>query len=128
MERIWKYRGCEFAFDISDSACMKRMNDALEPMKNGYDAIECEACCTYETIERVCGMIGTFFAAVFGEDCVKAICGNGMSLEDYTGAYVDFIFFVNDQLEALAKFRREVEDRLSEKFASRIAGLGGGAE
>lgn len=126
MAHIWKYRGCEFAFDISDSRCMKRMNDALEPLKNGYDAIEGDECRTYEAIERVCGMIGGFFAALFGEEYVKPICGDGMSFESYTDAYVDFIIFVNDQLEALSRFRENVENRLTEKFASRIADLGGG--
>lgn len=125
MEHIWKHNGCELSFDISDSGCMKRLGDALEPLRAGYAEMESEKIRTHEQIDRVCMLIGRFFGTVFGEDCVSLICGERNSLEAYTGAYVDFILFVNDQLEALAKFRAEIEKRVTDRFAGRIANLGG---
>lgn len=121
----WSHGGIEYYFDISDSGCMKRMNDALEVLRENYAEAEGSEKQTHEEIDRVCGMISKFFGTVFGEDRIKSICGEKNSLEAYMGAYVDFIMFVNEQLEALAKFREDVEKRVTEKFASRIADLGG---
>lgn len=121
----WSRNGAKHYFDISDSECMKRINLALEELRENYEATAGSEKNTPEEIERVCGMIGEFFKAVFGEDEVAVICGDRNSFEAYMGAYIDFIMFVNEQLEALKKFREDVDKRVTEKFATRIAELGG---
>lgn len=127
MERNWKYCGREYPFDISDSDCVRRMNNALAALREDYAEIE-EKSDTVQAIDNQCEMIGEFFGTVFGDAQAKAICGERNSLEAYTTAYVEFIMFVNDQLEELAKFREAIEKRITERLSKRIANLGGEAD
>lgn len=109
MEHIWNTGGREYYFDISESETMKRLNDALAEI--------CETCAQPagselgDTIVHHCGMIGTFFDRMFGDGAGREICGEKLSAEQYTMRYVDFIVFVNRQVEAFSQMCREIEDR-----------------
>ena len=56
-------------------------------------------------------MIRAFFDNVFGEGAGEAICGVRHSAEQYTLKYVDFIVFVNRQVEAFSELCRSIEDK-----------------
>jgi hypothetical protein len=110
MEHIWKTGGREYYFDVSESESMERLNGALATL--------CEECSTTGsdgtvggTIENHCAMIGRFFDAVFGEGTGREICGERHSAEQYTMRYVDFIVFVNRQVEAFSAMCRDIEDK-----------------
>lgn len=110
MEHIWNVSGREYYFDVSDSECMKKLNHAL--------TVLCGECGEGEaitevggTIEHHCRMIGDFFDNVFSEGAGTEICGQRHSAEQYTLRYVDFIVFVNRQVEAFSKLCRSIEDK-----------------
>lgn len=109
MEHIWKTGGREYYFDVSESESMRRLNDALASL--------CDACGgetaggVGDTIENHCAMIGRFFDNVFGEGEGDAICGQRRSAEQYTMRYVDFIVFVNRQVEAFSALCRDIEEK-----------------
>lgn len=110
MEHIWNVSGRAYEFDVSDSECMKKLNHAL--------TVLCEECADSAeitevggTIEHHCTMIAAFFDTVFGEGAGEAICGVRHSAEQYTLKYVDFIVFVNRQVEAFSELCRTIEDK-----------------
>ncbi|MBQ2726962.1 MAG: hypothetical protein IJF78_14765 [Clostridia bacterium] len=109
MEHIWNIGGREYFFDVSESETMNRLNGALASL--------CEDCTQPEgkeagdTIRHHCTMIGRFFDSIFGEGAGRDICGERLSAEVYTMRYVDFIVFVNRQVEAFSAMCREIEDK-----------------
>ena len=110
MEHIWKTSGREYYFDVSESESMDRLNGALSEL--------CKECgddgsgsSVGGTIETHCAMIGRFFDSIFGEGAGAEICGKRHSAEQYTMRYVDFIVFVNRQVEAFSAMCREIEER-----------------
>lgn len=120
MEHNWNVSGRDYYFDVSDSECMKKLNRAL--------TILCGECGDGEaitevggTIEHHCSMIGDFFDNIFGIGAGVEICGQRHSAEQYTLRYVDFIVFVNQQVEAFSKLCRSIE----EKYLSKLEKTGG---
>lgn len=109
MEHIWNIGGREYYFDVSESETLNRLKEALTEL--------CETCARPaqgelgETIVKHCDMIGTFFDRVFWEGAGRDICGEKQSAEQYTMRYVDFIVFVNKQIEAFSGLCREIEER-----------------
>ncbi len=105
MNRIWNYNGREYRFDISEKACVERLSDALRTLREDVGAADSTAA----AIEKHCGMIAAFFDTVFGEGCGREICGAAESAEAYSEAYVDFIMFVNSEVNSFASLREEIE-------------------
>lgn len=108
MEHIWKTGGREYYFDVSESESMDKLNGALAALcgecgESGDPAAN--------TLEKHCAMIGRFFDTVFGDGAGTEICGQRHSAEQYTMRYVDFIVFVNRQVEAFSAMCREIEER-----------------
>ncbi len=109
MEHIWKTGGREYYFDVSEGEAMDRLNAALASLTEE---------CTVQsgtsvggTIENHCAVIGRFFDAVFGEGAGREICGERRSAEQYTMCYVDFIVFVNRQVEEFSALCRDIEEK-----------------
>ena len=112
MDHIWHYGGAEYYFDISEKICLSRITRALREMKDTADSPDCSAGDAAGEAERHCGAILAFFSTVLGEDASREICGTGA--EECSAAYVDFILFVRDEVESLAKIRSVLEGKLSE--------------
>ncbi len=110
MEHIWKTSGREYYFDVSESESMRKLNTALAELCG-----ECDGAKTSggvgDTIENHCAMIGRFFDNVFGKGAGDEICGQRHSAEQYTMRYVDFIVFVNRQVEAFSALCRDIEEK-----------------
>lgn len=110
MEHNWNVSGREYYFDVSDSECMKKLNGALTVLCGECES-ESAAAEVGDTIERHCAMIGRFFDGVFRDGAGAEICGERHSAEQYTMRYVDFIVFVNRQVEAFSRLCKSVEDK-----------------
>jgi len=110
MEHIWNAGGREYYFDVSESESMNKLNNALAAL--------CAECGEGDNngsaggaIEHHCSIIGRFFDSVFGEGAGKEICGERRSAEQYTMRYVEFIVFVNRQVEAFSAMCRDIEEK-----------------
>lgn len=112
MDHIWKYGGGEYYFDISEKVCIERITRALEEMKASSDDAENSGAAS--AASRHCEMIGSFFSTVLGEEAAREICGTDSGAEECSAAYVSFILFVRDEVEALARIRAALEEKLSE--------------
>jgi len=110
MEHIWKTGGREYFFDVSESESMRKLNGALASLCGECGGAESGEG-VGDTIENHCAMIGRFFDSIFGEGAGDAICGQRRSAEQYTMRYVDFIVFVNRQVEAFSAMCRDIEEK-----------------
>ncbi len=119
MNHIWIYGGREYHFDVSECECVDKLTEALGKLRGEADLLDMGGGGTAEIIRRHCKMIAEFFDTVFGEGFGKEICGDELSAEEYSTAYIEFILFVNSQVEALANLRAAVESR----YLSRIESL-----
>ena len=115
MNKNWSYRGKNYTFDISNPDCLGRIGSVF-PIKDGLDGEE--ELTPSEKAERICAAVRTFFTALFDDDGADEICGDGHSAADCTEAYLDFIAFLNVQLDEFARIREAVEQRYTEKAAS----------
>lgn len=126
MNHFWCFGGREYPFDISESDCMKKVGDALTTLKKLADELENKAACAnlapHETIDEQCGMIGTFFDMIFGGGEGKKICGERHSLDRYSEAYMEFIVFLNSQVEEFSAMRESIEKRYAERLAAVVGG------
>jgi len=109
MDHIWHWGGGEYYFDISEKDCLLRITTALEKMKSASDELDDSKTGAADVAALHCGMIAVFFRTVLG-DAAHEICTD--SAEDCSAAYVDFILFVRDEVEALAKIRGALEEKL----------------
>ena len=105
MDHIWHWGGGEYYFDITEKVCIERITRALEDMKSNSDG--------FDEAVRTAGD-GAFFATVLGEEAAHEICGVGAGAEACSAAYVDFILFVRDEVESLARIRSSLEEKLEE--------------
>lgn len=102
---VWKRGGEEYPFDISEASCIQRLAEALNAMKNEPEGSAADC------VERYCRAIADFFDVVFGNGAGERICGGVMSGRAYSEAYLDFIDFVQEQIDALVRLRAETEER-----------------
>lgn len=110
MEKIWKWNGVETYFDITNPGCMRRLMDALEGLRNNLAQFRREQD-TDDMLSCHCGILQEFFDDVFGEGSGEHLCGKQLSAEAYSRAYLDFLDFVNGQMDALEAMHREAEGK-----------------
>ena len=123
MNSKWSCGGREYPFDISEAECMRSVGEALLELKKAADELEArEGIATHETIEEQCGMIGRFFDMIFGDGEDVKICGEKCSLSEYSDAYVNFIVFLNAQVEEFAAMRVSIEKRCAERITHSAVG------
>ena len=114
MDHIWHFGGGEYYFDITERDCIERITRALEDLKSTSDSFDESENTASDGAARHCEIIGAFFETVFGESASRAICPVGSGAEACSAAYVDFILFVRDEVESLARIRSSLEEKLSE--------------
>ena len=114
MDHIWHWGGGECYFDVTEKVCIERITRALEDMKSNSDGFDEAVRTAGDGAARHCEMIGAFFATVLGEEAAHEICGVGAGAEACSAAYVDFILFVRDEVESLARIRSSLEEKLEE--------------
>jgi len=127
MNHFWIYEGREYAFDISESECMARVNSALTELRAALHRKELSVdntddvsvADTSAAIAGYCKIVRRFFDTVFGEGEGTVICGEKLSAEDHTAAYMEFILFMDAQVKAFAR----LPDIIGEKYASRVDNL-----
>ena len=110
MEKIWKWNSRETYFDITEPGCMRRLMDALEGLRTNLAQFRREQD-TDDMLSCHCGILQEFFDDVFGEGAGEILCGKKLSAEAYSRAYLDFLDFVNGQMDALEKMQKEAEAR-----------------
>lgn len=114
MDHIWQ-RGDEgYYFDITEKVCIERITRALEELKSSSDAFDDAVQTVSDASSRHCDMIRAFFSTVLGEEAACEICGAGAGAETCSAAYVDFILFVKDEVDSLARIRSALEEKLEE--------------
>lgn len=119
MNHTWIYGGREYHFDISSCECIEKVTSALGKLRGEADLIDCTGNGTAEVIRLHCTMLREFFDTVFGSGMGVEICGEELSAENHSTAYIEFILFINTQVEALSNLRAEIE----EKYLYRIDAL-----
>ena len=113
MNHIWRYGGGEYYFDITEKVCIERITRALEELKSSSDSFDCGESAG-DASSMHCNVIRAFFSTVLGEEAVREICGAGAGAEACSAAYVDFILFVKDGVDSLARIRASLEEKLEE--------------
>ena len=108
MEKIWKWNGKEYYFDITEPGCMRRLMDALTGLRNNLAQFRREQE-TDDMLSCHCGILQAFLDDVFGEGAGEEMCGKQLSAEVYSRAYMEFLEFVNRQTEALEKVQKDAE-------------------
>ena len=119
MTKHWTWNTRTYPFDVSEAGCMGRLLSALEGLRNHLAQLRREADAD-EMLSCHCGILQEFFNGIFGDGAGEALCGKALSTEAYSRAYIDFMDFVNDQVDELNRMRREAE----EKYLARAAALG----
>lgn len=117
MEHIWNYGGGNYPFDISESESMARMCEGLNTLRDELGRLGGDN--ASENLRGQCGIIRRFFDTVLGEGTGEAVCGTAYSADAHTTAYMEFILFVSDQVNAF----REKAAAVEEKYRERAAGL-----
>lgn len=117
MDQNWTYGGGKYPFDISDADCLERMSTVFKSVHNDTDWDE-GSLTPAEKAERTCNAIRRFFSALFGNDASREICGEKQSAARCSEAYLDFIAFLNRQINEFAKIREAVEERYSSRAAA----------
>lgn len=108
MKKSWTWNGRAYYFDITESGCMRRLMDALTGLRNNLAQFRREQE-TDDMLSCHCGILQAFLDDVFGEGAGEEMCGKQLSAEVYSRAYMEFLEFVNRQMEALEKMQKDAE-------------------
>ena len=119
MEKTWVWNGRKYAFDITEAGCMRRLMDALEGLRHNLAQFRREQD-TDDMLFCHCGILQEFFDDIFGEGAGEELCGKKRSAEVYSRVFLEFIDFVNGQLNAVEQLRETAE----KKYRKRAAALG----
>ncbi len=117
MEHTWNYSGQKYPFDISECDSMARMCEGLNALRSELGTLGGDS--ASDNLRAQCLIIRRFFDTVLGAGTGEAVCGAAYSADAHTTAYMDFILFVSDQVNAFRKKAAAVE----EKYMSRAAEL-----
>lgn len=116
MDQNWNFSGEKYPFDISDADCLEKMSSVFETVGDDFD--ENDDLTPAERANRTCNAIRGFFTALFGDDASREICGEKQSAARCSEAYLDFISFLNQQINDFSKIREAVEEKYSARAAS----------
>ena len=116
MEHTWIRDGKEYPFDISESECMARMCGGLNTLREDIGMLG-DGISASDTLRGQCRIIRRFFDTVLGEGTGEAVCGAAYSADAHTTAYMEFILFVNEQVNAF----REKAAAVGETYLNRAA-------
>jgi len=119
MNKNWTWNKITMPFDISEVGCMNRLLAALGGLRNNLAGFRRDQDAD-DLLSCHCGILQEFFDEVFGDGAGETLCGTVLSAEVYSRAYIDFMDFVNGQIDALNRLRKEAE----EKYLARAAALG----
>lgn len=119
MDKVWKWNGKEYYFDITEPGCMRRLMDALTGLRENLAQFRREQD-TDDMLSCHCGILQEFFDDVFGEGAGEDLCGVQLSAEVYSRAYLEFLDFAGEQMDALEKLQKEAEA----KYHARAARMG----
>ncbi len=117
MEHTWNYGGRSYPFDISESGNMARMCEGLNNLRGELGTSGGDS--AGDNLREQCLIIRRFFDTVLGEGAGEAVCGAAYSAEVHTTAYMEFILFVNDQVNAF----REKAAAVEKSYRNRAAEL-----
>jgi len=116
MKHTWVWNGKEYPFDISESECMARMCGGLNTLREDIGMLG-DGISASDTLRGQCRIIRRFFDTVLGEGTGEAVCGAAYSADAHTTAYMEFILFVNEQVNAF----REKAAAVGETYLNRAA-------
>lgn len=116
---IWVWNGNEYPFDISESESMAKMNEGLQALRVDNERLCAEGHIGSDALRLQCMIIRKFFDSVFGDGMGEAVCGKPYSASAHTMAYMEFILFVNAQVNAF----REAVAAAEKKYMSRAADM-----
>ena len=117
MNHLWTYNGAEYPFDISESESMGRMCCGLNTLRKEIGSLPETG--ASDALRSQCLIIRRFFDTVLGDGCGVNVCGADYSADAHTTAYVEFISFVNTQVNSF----REKMAALEEKYCDRAEQL-----
>ena len=117
MNKEWTWNGKTLPFDVSEAGCMGRLLAALEGLRRNLSSFRREQDAD-DIISCHCGILQEFFDDLFGDGAGEELCGKSLSAEAYSGAYIDFMDFINGQIDALNRMRQEAEERYLAKAAA----------
>lgn len=123
MDQFWHFSGENYPFDISDADCLERMGKVFSSIRGDTDEEDSSLTPSEKTV-RTCNAIREFFSVLFGEKASLDICGERQSAARCSEAYLDFIAFLNEQINDFSKIREAVEARYSAR-ASALASCDG---
>lgn len=123
MEHYWKWDGGEYPFDISDADCLERIGKIFASVRK--ELSDEDALTPAERSAKTCNTVRDMFTALFGADESLAICGKPQSAARCSEAYLDFIAFLNEQVDEFSRIREAVEARYSARAAA-LASAGSG--
>ena len=116
MTRTWQYNGASYPFDISESENVDRMHQGLNDLRGDIRQLGTPGEeNTGGALKEQCLIIRRFFDTVLGDGCGEAICGAAFSADAHTTAYVAFIGFVNEQVNAFREKMAAVEAKYIER-------------
>ncbi|MBQ4606099.1 MAG: hypothetical protein IJB15_05305 [Clostridia bacterium] len=119
MIKQWTWNTITYPFDVSEAGCMGRLLAALEGLRENLSRFRREQDAD-DMLSCHCGILQEFFDDIFGDGSGEKLCGKALSAEVYSRAYIDFMDFVNGQIDELNRLRQEAE----EKYLARAAALG----
>ncbi len=116
MNHTWIWNGQEYPFDISESESMGRMCEGLAVLRGDINGLCGDS--ASDALREQCLIIRRFFDTVLGEGTGVKICGEAHSADAHTTAYVEFILFVNAQVNAFRDRMAAVEEKYMNRAAS----------
>lgn len=116
MDQMWTFLGQEYPFDISDAECLDKMGKVFS-VADELDSDD-EGLSPSEKAEKLCKTVRSFFAVLFGEEGSQNICGLNQSAARCTEAYLDFIAFLNRQVDEFSRIRELIEQKYSMRASS----------
>lgn len=117
MIKQWTWNTTTYPFDVSEAGCMGRLLGALEGLRANLAQFRREQDAD-DMLSCHCGILQEFFDDIFGDGAGETLCGKALSAEAYSRAYIDFMDFVNGQIDALNRLREDAEKRYLERAAA----------
>lgn len=115
MDQNWNFYGNDYSFDISDADCLEKIGTVFTLARN-FDEDE-ETLTPSEKSVKLCTAVRSFFSSLFGDEKSLVICGEKQSAARCAEAYLDFLAFLNKQIDEFSRIREAVEEKYSHRTA-----------
>lgn len=112
--KIWKFNKQELSFDVTEPGCMHRLLEGLYGLRENLLRF-CRDDDADDMLMRHSSILQEFFDIVFGDGMGVTLCGKGLSASAYSLAYLDFLEFIEGQLDVFEACLAAAEEKYNER-------------